>query len=228
MVPPNVNFEIHDCTETDWCRPLASLDYIHSAVMLGSLPSYSKLIKNARRYLRPGDGWLECHEMMPDICCDDDTVPRSWPFRAWESYLQEGCTKMDHPIPLRVADKLAMWMREAGYVDVHERIDRIPMNPWPKSPFLKHIGRLWEINWLDGLSAFSYKLFGPDGLGWSQNEIEVFLVDVRKCVKDRNVHTYQNMYVVYGRRPSHEEEKLLIKKPGKFAFPKGIQAAPKY
>lgn len=227
LVPPKVNFEIHDCTETDWCRPLASLDFIHTAVMLGSLPSYSKLIKNARRYLRPGDGWLECHEMLPETYCDDDTVPRSWPFRAWESYLMEGSTKMESPKPLRIADKLATWMREAGYVDVHERIDRIPMNPWPKSPFLKHIGLLWEANWLEGLSAFSYKLLGPDGLGWSQNEIEVFLVDVRKCIKDRTVHAYQKMYVVYGRRPTEAEERVLIKKPSKFAIPKPFQSAPK-
>ena len=221
LVPPKVNFEIHDCTETDWCRPLASLDYIHAAVMLGSLPSYSKLIKNARRYLRPGEGWLECHEMMPDICCDDDTIPPSWPFRAWQSYLEEGITKMESPKPMRVADKLAVWMREAGYVDIHERIDRIPINSWPKHPFLKTIGRLWEANWLDGLAAFSYKLFGPEGLGWTQNEIEVFLIDVRKCIKDRNVHAYQKMYVVYGRRPSEEEEKVMMKKPSKPAVPKG-------
>ncbi|ERF72485.1 hypothetical protein EPUS_07694 [Endocarpon pusillum Z07020] len=221
LVPPRVSFEVHDCTETDWCRPLASLDYIHVAIMLGSLPSYSKLIKNARRYLKPGEGWLECHEMMPDICCDDDTVPPSWPFRAWHSYLEESITKMESPKPLRVADKLATWMREAGYVDIHERIDRIPLNSWPKHPSLKNIGRLWEANWLDGLAAFSYKLFGPEGLGWTQNEIEVFLIDVRKCIKDRNVHAYQKMYVVYGRRPSEEEEKAMMKKPSKPAMAKG-------
>lgn len=212
LVPPKVSFEIQDCTETDWCRPLASLDYIRTAVMLGALPSYSKLITNARRYLTPGVGWLECHEMLlPEICCDDDTLPPNWPFQLWQAYLEEGTTKMEPPRPIRVADKLATWMRHAGYVDIHERVDKIPMNSWPRDPFLKHIGRLWEANWLDGLSGFSYRLFGPDGLGWSQNEIEVFLVDVRKCIKDRNVHAYQKMYVVYGRRPSEEEEKVLKK-----------------
>lgn len=177
--------------------------------MLGSLPSYSKLITNARRYLKPGSGWLECHEMLlPGICCDDDTIPPNWPFQAWQVFLEEAATKMEPPRPVRVADKLATWMLEAGYTDVHERVDKIPMNPWPKNPFLKGIGRLWEANWLEGLSGFSYRLFGPDGLGWTQNEIEVFLVDVRKCIKDRNVHAYQKMYVVYGRRPSKEEENV--------------------
>lgn len=90
-----------------------------------------------------------------------------------------------------------------------QRVDRIPMNPWPKDPSLKKMGRLWEANWLDGLSAFSYKLFGPEGLGWSQHELEVFLIDVRKCVRDRNVHAYQKVYVVYGRRPSEAEEKVM-------------------
>jgi hypothetical protein len=197
------------------------MDYIRSAIMLGALPSYSKLIKNARRYLRQGNGWLECHELLPEIYCDDNTVPPNWPFQAWQSYLEEGSTRMENPRPLRVADKLATWMREAGFVDIHERVDKVPMNSWPKDPLLKHIGRLWEINWLDGVSAFSYKIFGPEGLGWTRNELEVFLVDVRKCIKDRNVHAYQKMYVVYGRRPSEEEEKLMMKKPNKPAMPKG-------
>ena len=209
LVPPKVNFEIHDCTESDWCRPLGSLDYIHAAFLLGSLPSYSQLIKNARRYLKPGSGWLECHEVWPETFCDDGTVPSGWPIRAWHSYLEEGAMKMDSPKSLHVADKLARWMRDAGYVDVHEQIDRIPMNSWPKDPFLKQVGRLWEANWLDGLSAFSYRLLGPEGLGWTRNEIEVFLIDVRKCIKDRNVHAYQKMYVVYGRRPKEGEERAM-------------------
>ena len=116
LVPPKVNFEIHDCTETDWCRSLASLDFIHAAIMLGSLPSYSKLIRNARRYLKPGSGWLECHEMMFEVCCDDGTVPQNWPFQAWQKYFHEGSTKMDEPRQLHVAHQLATWMREAGYL----------------------------------------------------------------------------------------------------------------
>jgi metalloendopeptidase OMA1, mitochondrial len=177
--------------------------------MLGSLPSYRRLMKSALRYLKPGTAWLECHEILAEICCDDDTVPASWPLRVWHNYLEEGATKMDRQRPIRIADKLASWMRDVGYVDVHERVDKIPMTSWPKDPFLKHIGRLWEANWLDGLSAFSYKIFGPEGLGWTQNEIEVFLVDVRKCIKDRNAHAYQKIYVVYGRRPSEEEERMI-------------------
>lgn len=133
---------------------------------------------------------------------------------------------MDTPRPIAVADKLANWMRDAGYVDIHERVDKIPLNSWPKDPYLKHIGRLWEANWLEGLSAFSYKAFGPEGLGWTQNELEVFLVDVRKCIKDRNVHAYQKMYVVYGRRPSEEEERIM-RKPGKLATPKGTASTTK-
>lgn len=221
LVPPKVSFEIQDCNETDWCRPLASLDYIHVGMMVGALPSYSQLIKNARRYLMPGSGWLECLEVSAEGHCDDGTIPPNWPLRIWDTYLEEANARLEKPKAIRVADKLATWMREAGYVDVHERIDKIPINPWPKDPFLKQVGRMWESNWLEGLAAFSYRTFGPEGLGWTQNEIEVFLADVRKCLKDRNVHTYQKVYVVCGRRPSEEEEKLMIKKPSKIASLKG-------
>jgi hypothetical protein len=39
----------------------------------------------------------------------------------------------------------------------------------------------------------SMKLNLTKGLGWSQEQAEVFLVDVRKDAKDRNIHAYHVM-----------------------------------
>ena len=177
--------------------------------MLGALPSYSQTIKTAFHYLKPGTGWLECHEMLLEPRCDDGTVPDNWAPRTWYAFVEEGAKKSPQPRDFSVAEKLAGWMREAGFVDVKEETRKIPLNPWAKDPTLKQIGRLWERNWMDGISPFSYNLLGPDGLGWTQNEIEVFLMDVRTAVRDSRVHSYQKVYFVYGRRPSKTEGEAM-------------------
>lgn len=209
MVPPNVIFEIQDCTEADWCRKPGSYDMIHESMMVGALASHSKLMQTARRYLKPGRGWLECHEVEVEVFSDDNTIPPNWPFTNWFRGHREGYASFRNPSTLNVADKLMRMMQDAGYVDIHERVDKIPMNPWPKAPFLKEVGQMWEMNWVEGLSGFSNKAYGPEGLGWTQNELEVFLIDVRKAIRDRTVHAYQKYHAVWGRRPSEEEEKLM-------------------
>ena len=188
-------------------------------MLVGSLPSHSKLMQTARRYLKPGKGWLECLEIQFNVSCDDDTIPSNWALSEWFKCHREGYSNFRSPRTLTISDKLVKVMEEAGFVDIQERVDKIPINPWPKDPFLKRVGQMWETNWLEGLAGFSNKMYGPDGLGWSQNELEVFLVDVRKCIRDRNVHAYQKFHVVWGRRPSEEEEKTL-KKPVKIVGPK--------
>jgi hypothetical protein len=125
------------------------------------------------------------------------------------------------------AKSLAAWMRQAGYVDVKERVDKMPINPWPRDPALKQLARSWNLHLMIGLAGWAYKIFGDRGLGWTRERIEIFLIDVRKSIKDRYVHAYNNIHVVYGRRPSEEEEMQNNRMP---APPggggQGVQARP--
>jgi hypothetical protein len=130
--------------------------------------------------------------------------------KVWEENLNYAATKsIEPPRSVRVAADVKTWMEEAGYVDIHEHITKIPLGPWPRDKRLKNIGGWWLANWLAGLQGFTYKLFSTDGLRWSRDEIEVHLADVRKAALSKSVHSYQNYYVVYGRRPTRDEEHTL-------------------
>ena len=226
-VPENVFFCIDDCREPDWLWPPGHFDFIHTGMLLGSLERFSELIRTARKYLQPGSGWLECHEMHPSPFVDDGSAPADYTLRTFEEHLNEGANSVRPPRSLRIADKCKRWMLEAGFVDVHERIEKVPINPWPKDPRLKEIGTFNEANWLDGVAGFSYHLLGSKGLGWSKDEIEVFLIGVRKSIRNRRIHAYNKhvgfqqpfwllysvddkQYIVYGRRPSPAEEQAML------------------
>lgn len=37
--------------------------------------------------------------------------------------------------------------------------------------------------------------------GWTPEEVEEFLVDLRKQMRNTKIHAYWNIYTVYGRKP---------------------------
>jgi hypothetical protein len=55
----------------------------------------------------------------------------------------------------------------------------------------------------DGLQGNSMKSF-TKGLGWTAEEVEVFLVSVRVSLKNRSVHSYLTFHVCYGQKPMGE------------------------
>jgi hypothetical protein len=56
---------------------------------------------------------------------------------------------------------------------------KIPSSPWPKDQRMKLIGALEMHNLLQGISGMSLRMFNK-AYGWSQEEIEHFLMKVRK------------------------------------------------
>lgn len=209
-MPENVHFLVDDCTEDDWLWDHDHFDLIHISHLTGSLPSYKALLRKAMRHLKPGS-YIECHELDPKPKCDDGTMPPENPdtfcdyaLIDWFDLNVRSGQAADPPRQFRVAHRMARWMTDLGFVDVQTRIFKLPTNPWPSDPHLKTIGSWSETNWLEALSGWSYKPLM--GLSWSKPEIEVFLVDVRKSIQDRNVHSYTDFYVVTGRKPYPGEQ----------------------
>lgn len=52
---------------------------------------------------------------------------------------------------------------------------------------------MWmQENFTTGLAGLSMAVF-TRGLGWSQEEVEIFLADVRRSIRDVSVHGYYPM-----------------------------------
>ena len=100
-------------------------------------------------------------------------------------------------------------------MDIHELMYIIPLRGWPRDKRFKDVGKWYARNWIDGLPGFSYKLLGSDGLGWTREQVELEMMEVRKCLEGgQGVHAYLRYFVVYGRRPSTEEERPLRRTNG--------------
>ena len=94
--------------------------------------------------------------------------------------------------PGSVAPIASKLMEEAGFVDVVATQYKWPTNPWPEDAHLKELGMWNEMNQNLGFEAASLGFF-TRVLGWSVEQLEGFLVELKTCVEDRNIHAYWPM-----------------------------------
>ncbi|KAM7184880.1 S-adenosyl-L-methionine-dependent methyltransferase [Rhypophila sp. PSN 637] len=182
-VPPNCRFEIDDA-EDEWLWS-EKFDYIHLRMMFHCFKDHLKVIKSGFAHLQPG-GYMEFQDWLPVLQSSDDSI-RGTPLEMWSKLYLEAGGKLGRNMLAPKSYK--RWMVEAGFEDVVETRLAVPGNPWPKGRDNKRMGYLQMTNFLEGLHASTMTLF-TKGLGWSPEAVEVFLVDMRKAIKDLGIHFY--------------------------------------
>ncbi len=81
------------------------------------------------------------------------------------------------------------WMEEVGFVNVTEKKWAVPINPWAKGQEQKIRGAMMMTNVLEAAQAVTMNIFTKVH-GWAEQEVELFLVDVRAAMKDKKHHGY--------------------------------------
>ncbi|KAL4816687.1 S-adenosyl-L-methionine-dependent methyltransferase [Aspergillus spinulosporus] len=186
-VPPNVIFEVDD-VESEW-PPRAPFDFIHSRYMCGSIEDWPRLAQQAYNQLKPG-GWIEFQEFHLVNYSEDGSLKEGNNVNRFYELLREALDKINRPVT--IGKELERIVREAGFVNVHHEVFQLPLGTWPKERRMKEIGALNMLQMLDGLEAFSAATF-TNILGWTIEEVQVFLALVRKDAKDRGVHMMHDL-----------------------------------
>ncbi|KAM3065323.1 hypothetical protein ACMFMF_011260 [Clarireedia jacksonii] len=193
--PPNCQFQVDDIT-MPWTWHKDMFDFIFLRDLTFSIRDWPALIRQCYDHLKPG-GWVEFESILGTLGCDDDTVPPDSKHREYDKYIREAARLWGTPVEDVASFK--KWFEEAGFEAVVEKRYKIPSNPWPEDPRLKLIGAYELKNFLIGLEGMSIR--GLKGLGWTYEEITVFLDAVKEELKDRRRHSYHPFYAVYGRKP---------------------------
>ncbi|KAF5004806.1 hypothetical protein FDECE_8705 [Fusarium decemcellulare] len=115
-VPPNVKFEIDDCTQ-EWTFAPDSFDFVHMRYLYGSIGDWSALFKEAYRACKSG-GWVESFEASPRMESDDGTVTERCAINEWGKFFIEGGRKLGRPFTIIDEDLQQRYMEEAGFVDI--------------------------------------------------------------------------------------------------------------
>ncbi|KAF2124279.1 S-adenosyl-L-methionine-dependent methyltransferase [Dothidotthia symphoricarpi CBS 119687] len=196
-IPPNAKFFIDDA-ESEWLYTRAeAFDFIHVRTMSGSLADWDRLVRQAYAHLEPG-GWLEFQEPIELCESDDGTIERAQTILQWQALCAQAARGSG--IELCVGLTLKRRMVQAGFVDVEEKVIKVPVGPWPKDPRMKEIGRYGREHLAVGVEPYTFGFLGKL-LGWSEAECRVMIAKVVADVRNRNLHLYIRFCFVHGRKP---------------------------
>ncbi|KAH6844809.1 S-adenosyl-L-methionine-dependent methyltransferase [Chaetomium sp. MPI-CAGE-AT-0009] len=195
FVPPNLAFYVDDLEEDwDFSEPF---DFIYGRMLTGAFTDWPRFMQRAFDNLSPG-GWLELCDITFPTLSDDGTLSPDAPLSQWNDHVIRAGHMLGHSI--ESAKHYRQQMIDAGFVNVQSKLYKWPINAWPKDVKYKEIGMWSEHNFCGGMYGLSVALF-TRALGWTPEQLEVFLVGVRKDLRNRQIHAYWPIHVVYGQRP---------------------------
>ncbi|PSR82850.1 S-adenosyl-L-methionine-dependent methyltransferase [Coniella lustricola] len=198
FVPPNVRFEIEDCT-SPWTFTAGTYDYVHMRYLVGSIVDWLELYREAFKVLKPG-GWLESFEGSPHMVSADGTIPARSAIAQWGRFFEEGGRRTGRSF--LVVDYDVQWraMEAAGFVDMQEWGFKAPVGTWPEDDDRKEVGE-WAMHSLlsdiEGLVLFMANVIA----GWSREEVTVYMAHLRRELRSAKYHAEFTMKAVWGRKP---------------------------
>jgi hypothetical protein len=152
------------------------------------------------RHLKPG-GWFELQEIHHYPQSHDGSMPSNHPVAEYWSLIIQALSVLG--VDSNATLSLASLMVEAGFINVSTRIFHVPIGIWPKNKVLKAVGSYWRTILMDGLQPIA---LGPltRGLKWTKEDVEIWLLEVRKAYMDTEVHTHMPLYIICGQKPEDE------------------------
>ncbi|KAI0108152.1 S-adenosyl-L-methionine-dependent methyltransferase [Daldinia grandis] len=215
-VPGNLRFEMDDFNLTPWTFPPASFDFIHMRYLCGAVLDWDVAYAEAFRAVRPGTGWVEALEPALRIRSDDGSVCEGdgSVLAAWGPLFEEGARRYGNgnrvpgsansgpSRPMNIVEDGTMEraFRRAGFVDIVMQTFKCPLTPNSNDPHLSEVGLYAHATMEEGMEGFLLYLF-TQGLGWTHEQVILYLSRVRKELRDRRKSPYSLVKVIYGRRP---------------------------
>ncbi|KAJ4383429.1 hypothetical protein N0V86_001478 [Didymella sp. IMI 355093] len=195
-VPTNLKFYIDDA-ESEWVYGTDEhFDFIHVRTLSGAIGDWDKLTRQCYDHLQPG-GWLEFQEPVALCESDDGTIENAHAMNRWQDLCNEAAKVFAKEI--RVGHTLKQRMLDAGFVDVAEKVVKVPIGPWPKDPRMKEVGRYQREHMAMGIEPYTFGFIGKI-LGWSEEECRVLIAQVTNDVRRKDIHMYIKFYFVHGRK----------------------------
>lgn len=137
---------------------------------------------------------MECQELAVDARTDDNSLPEGIYIREWCANQEAAAQKAGLGL-LISGGVLEKQLKEAGFENTVVREFKIPVSPWPADSRLREVGRFQSVAMLEGIHGLTIVLW-TRFLGWSAQEVEVFLAMVRNEFKSKKIHCYWPLYVV--------------------------------
>lgn len=117
--------------------------------------------------------------------------------------------------PVDAIDKCKARIEAAGFINVQEKLYKVPLGVWVKNPVLKEAGRFCKMHVMTGIEGFAMFAFTHFGepVPWTAEEVQVWLAKFRKDVENQGIHAYYLKRRVWAQKPFDEpkdEQKVEV------------------
>ncbi|KAF4498432.1 hypothetical protein FAGAP_5392 [Fusarium agapanthi] len=194
-VPPNLRFEIDDATQP-WTWKDDYFSFIHIRYLFGAIKDWNSLFSQAYRCCAPG-GWVQSGEADVTFRSDDGTTELEPVFKTYQKLFEDGSQILGNPFFVHDLQQKAF--EEAGFTDVETVDYKFPIGGWPKDPKLAEVGRFVKATLENDLEGYTLMMW-QDVCQWPKDEYQVFLMSLRKAIRNPKVHSYMTVRYVYGRK----------------------------
>lgn len=203
-IPPNCVLEVDDVLQPwTWAQ---KFDLIHLRHGIGAFSpdEWDTLLKQCYDNLEPG-GWFEQVEMNIAVDCDDSSIPEDSVLWTWGPRCFAAGEKTGKS--LDITKTMRSTIEKAGFTDIHEKYDKWPIGGWPRDKTLKEAGMVNVQHWLAGMEGYSMYLLTKygDPIPWSQQEVLVYVAEMRKALKNPRYHAWQRGKRIWARKPLADE-----------------------
>lgn len=184
--------------------------------LIGAVQDWPALYAQAFAALKPG-GWLESYEPASTFESDDGTVTDDCAVMQWTKIFIEGGKKLGRSFTIYEDGVQKTAMEEVGFVGVDTRELKVcfvlclfgtvltmikrqcPVGTWPKDPAQREVGAYMQLAFEQ--DAEGTVMFMATTLGWTREEVAVFLAHFRREIRTKKVHGYFRQRVVWGQKP---------------------------
>lgn len=144
--------------------------------------------------MAPG-GWIEQLEVGPFIASDDNSLPADSALAAWGPYMKQCGDLAGRPCDILLT--MSESIQNAGFVDVHEKVYKWPIGPWPRDQKFKEAGVVNCQHWMSGMEGWCMWLLTKYGQPepWTKDQVYVYCAKLRAELKNPYYHAYHRAYV---------------------------------
>lgn len=172
-------FEVDDA-EDQW-NFRSKFDLIHARASVLCWRNYAAFVNEAYEALEPG-GWLEMQEFNHRPVFHGEASNRS-AIKRYCDLIVQGVQSQG--ISVTGFGDMKNLMAARGFVNIEEKKFIWPLGTWAKGRHCRNLGVLLKQNFLMVVEALALRPLSR--LGWSQEEIQVLLAEVRQELRDNSV-----------------------------------------
>lgn len=165
--------------------------------MIGVFQDWFKFFCQFCEFFVGFNSYIEVYDIDFFICCDDGIFFFDLFLVKWYELMYDVVNKVG--FFLDVINRVLDMMVEVGYVDIVVRQVKWLINIWFRDLKYKELGKWVYENFSWGCESMSLVLF-IRVFRWLVDEVRIFMVLVRKDLRDRRLYVYWNFWVVYGWR----------------------------